>query len=37
MSIRFKAFLAVVALLAVPAVTWAADVATSCCCPICCR
>jgi hypothetical protein len=37
MSTRLKTFLAVAALLALPTITWAAEVATSCCCPCCCH
>lgn len=37
MSTRLKAFLAMVAVVAMPAVTWAADVAAACCCPLCCH
>ncbi len=39
MTNRLKACLAVAALLALPAITWAAEAAAcaSCCCPLCCR
>jgi hypothetical protein len=37
MSTRFKAFLAAAAILALPTLSWAAQAATSCCCPLCCH
>jgi hypothetical protein len=36
MTNRLKALVAAAALLALPAISWAAE-AAACCCPLCCR